>query len=66
MKEEITEQQRPTEKLSARVPPVVFQSVEEIAARHDRTISYVTRRLVEIGLQHVPRKKGVPTLTEVG
>jgi len=58
----IVEQESKTETVWAKVTPTVKKTVEEMAARDDRTPSYVTCRLIEIGLQHLPTVKGRPVL----
>ena len=45
------ESETATEKLWAKVPLSVRREVEEIAAREDRTVSYVVRRIVEDALR---------------
>jgi hypothetical protein len=55
---DITEQESKTETVWAKVTPSVKKTVEEMAASDDRTPSYVTCRLIEIGLQHLPTVKG--------
>jgi hypothetical protein len=60
--EEIVETASATNWLGAKVPTQIRQTVEDIAAREDRSLSYVTLRLVEIGLANLPKRGGKLTL----
>lgn len=58
VEEKDIEQEGKTETVWAKVTPSVKKTVKEMAADDDRTPSYVTCRLIEIGLQHLPTVKG--------